>query len=229
MTMIALCIAMMGQQSLVPTFWSLPSAMLTGVAAAGGMAMINAVGNLGGWLGPSVYGLVKDATGSADIGLLCLAVGPLITAIAVVLAGHDRRLERMLPCVRNEISRSNADADRFPKADQQLAFNDGVAGLAGHCGDDAVRGGGKAENRLHRFEHDQDLAARYRHACFGEHLRDLTWDRCDEAAARIVVFGGGGYRIRQAQTEGFAVEPHADGVALARSTETRCAHAIQNN
>jgi len=96
-TMIALCIAMMGQQSLVPTFWSLPSAMLTGVAAAGGLAMINAVGNLGGWLGPSVYGLVKDATGSADIGLLCLAVGPLVTAIAVVIAGHDRRLERIPP------------------------------------------------------------------------------------------------------------------------------------
>jgi nitrate/nitrite transporter NarK len=95
--MIALCVAMMGQQSLVPTFWSLPSAMLTGVAAAGGLAMINAVGNLGGWLGPSVFGLVKDATGSADIALLCLAVGPLITAIAVVLAGHDHRLERIPP------------------------------------------------------------------------------------------------------------------------------------
>jgi ACS family tartrate transporter-like MFS transporter len=95
-TMIALCVAMMGQQSLIPTFWSLPSAMLTGVAAAGGLAMINAVGNLGGWLGPSIYGLVKDATGSADIGLLCLAVGPLVTAIAVVLAGHDPRLERLM-------------------------------------------------------------------------------------------------------------------------------------
>jgi MFS family permease len=95
-TMIALCVAMMGQQSLIPTFWSLPSAMLTGVAAAGGLAMINAVGNLGGWLGPTVFGLVKDATGSADIGLLCLAVGPLVTAIAVVVAGHDPRLERMM-------------------------------------------------------------------------------------------------------------------------------------
>ena len=55
----------------------------------------NAVGNLGGWLGPTVYGLAKDATGSSDIGLLCLAIGPLVTAIAVVLAGHDRRLERL--------------------------------------------------------------------------------------------------------------------------------------
>jgi nitrate/nitrite transporter NarK len=95
--MILLCVALMGQQSLVPTFWSLPSAMLTGVALAGGLAMINSIGNLGGWLGPSVYGFAKDATGSADIGLLCLAIGPLITAIAVVVAGHDRRLERIPP------------------------------------------------------------------------------------------------------------------------------------
>ena len=70
--------------------------MLTGAAAAGGIAMINAIGNLGGWLGPSVYGLVKDATGSTNLGLLCLAAAPLIAAIAVVAVGHDRRLERFL-------------------------------------------------------------------------------------------------------------------------------------
>jgi len=95
-TMIALCIALMGQQSLVPTFWSIPSAMLTGVAAAGGLAMINAVGNLGGWAGPTVFGLVKDATGNDNRALLCMAIGPIITAICVVLAGHDRRSERMM-------------------------------------------------------------------------------------------------------------------------------------
>jgi MFS transporter, ACS family, tartrate transporter len=94
-TMVALCIAMMGQQSLIPIFWSIPSAMLTGVAAAGGLAMINSVGNLGGWFGPSIYGMIKDATGSANIGLLFLAVGPLITAICAIVVGQDRRLERM--------------------------------------------------------------------------------------------------------------------------------------
>jgi MFS family permease len=94
-TMIALCVALMGQQSLVPVFWSIPSSMLTGVAAAGGLAMINAVGNLGGWLGPSIYGLVKDATGSTDIALLCMAIGPLVTALCVVLAGYDPRQERL--------------------------------------------------------------------------------------------------------------------------------------
>ncbi len=95
-TMIAICCAAMGLQSFFPTFWSIPSAMLTGVAAAGGLAMINSVGNLGGWLGPSVYGLVKDATGSTNLALVCLALGPLVAAIAVVAAGHDHRQERMM-------------------------------------------------------------------------------------------------------------------------------------
>jgi ACS family tartrate transporter-like MFS transporter len=94
-TMVALCIAMMGQQSLVPTFWSIPSAMLTGLAAAGGFAMVNALGNLGGWFGPSIYGVIKDATGSSNLGLLFLALGPLLTAICVLIVGHDRRLERI--------------------------------------------------------------------------------------------------------------------------------------
>ena len=94
-TMVALCLAAAGQMSIAPVFWSIPSAMLTGAAAAGGLAMINAVGNLGGWLGPSVYGMVKDATGSTNLGLLCLALAPIIGTVSLLLAGHDRRLERM--------------------------------------------------------------------------------------------------------------------------------------
>ena len=95
LTMLMLIIAIVGQQCIAPVFWSIPSAMLTGVAAAGGLAMINAIGNLGGWLGPSVYGIVKDATGSTNIGLLVLAVAPVISAIAMIAVGHDPRLERM--------------------------------------------------------------------------------------------------------------------------------------
>ena len=93
--MVVLCITVMGNQSFAPCFWSIPSTMLTGAAAAGGLAMINSFGNLGGWLGPSVYGLVKDATGSTNIALLCLAVGPLVSGIIIVLVGHDRMVERI--------------------------------------------------------------------------------------------------------------------------------------
>jgi nitrate/nitrite transporter NarK len=98
--MVALTLASMGTQSTNPVFWALPSAMLSGVAAAGGIAMINAIGNLGAWLGPWMFGLVKDATGSDNMALLCIASGPLVSAIAVVLAGHDRRLERIPPRAR---------------------------------------------------------------------------------------------------------------------------------
>jgi MFS family permease len=93
--MIAIVFAIIGQQILVPIFWSIPSALLTGTAAAGGFALINSIGNLGGFFGPSVFGLVKDATGSDTIGLLTLALAPIIAATAILLVGHDRRMERI--------------------------------------------------------------------------------------------------------------------------------------
>ena len=95
--MVALIFAVIGQWSASPVFWSLPSALLTGTAAAGGIAMINAIGNLGGWLGPWMFGLVKDATGSDNIALLCLALAPIDLRHRVIAAGHDRRLERIPP------------------------------------------------------------------------------------------------------------------------------------
>ncbi len=93
--MAVLCITVMANQSFAPCFWSIPGTMLTGAAAAGGLAMINSFGNLGGWVGPYLYGLVKDGTGSISIALLSLAAGPFIAGVILVLVGHDRRLERM--------------------------------------------------------------------------------------------------------------------------------------
>ena len=95
--MLALIVAAIGQQCIAPTFWSLPTALLSGTAAAGGIALINAVGNLGGFVGPSAFGLVKDQTGSDTIALLCLAAAPVVSAIVVFAVGHDRRLERIPP------------------------------------------------------------------------------------------------------------------------------------
>jgi len=86
----------MGQYTIAPTFWPLPTAMLSGVAAAGGIALINAVGNLGGFLGPYMYGLIKDATGGSDlIALMAIGAAPVISAIILVVLGHDSRLERI--------------------------------------------------------------------------------------------------------------------------------------
>lgn len=93
----ALCVAAVGTWCAPVVFWALPSSMLTGIAAASGIAMINAIGNLGGWIGPWVFGAVRDASGSDNIALLCLGLGSIVAAAAIVVAGHDRRLEQAVP------------------------------------------------------------------------------------------------------------------------------------
>jgi ACS family tartrate transporter-like MFS transporter len=65
-------------------FWALPTAALSGTAAAGGIALINSVGNLGGFWGPSMIGWVRAQTGSFTAALLFLAVAPLLTSILVM-------------------------------------------------------------------------------------------------------------------------------------------------
>jgi MFS transporter, ACS family, tartrate transporter len=53
---IALIVCAMGTYAALPTFWTLPTAFLTGSAAAGGIALINSIGNLGGFVGPYAIG-----------------------------------------------------------------------------------------------------------------------------------------------------------------------------
>jgi ACS family tartrate transporter-like MFS transporter len=56
LTLIGLCVAQAGMMSMLPTFWAIPTAFLSGAAAAGGIALINSVANIGGWFGPNIYG-----------------------------------------------------------------------------------------------------------------------------------------------------------------------------
>jgi ACS family tartrate transporter-like MFS transporter len=73
--------------------------MLTGSAAAGGIALINSIGNLGGFVGPYLIGLFKDLTGSFAGGLYLLAGFILLSAVIVLALGHDTRLEQIPPDV----------------------------------------------------------------------------------------------------------------------------------
>jgi len=95
--MIAIIIAQMAAAGIAPNFWALPTAMLTGSAAAGGIALINAVGNLGGFLGPYAMGVIQDATGSFQIGLMAISFGAIVSGVVVLMLGHDRRLEQAPP------------------------------------------------------------------------------------------------------------------------------------
>jgi len=76
----ALAVAMVALNAMAPTFWCLPRTVLQGTAAAGGIALINAVGNLGGLAGPNVLGVIKNATGTYAVALWMLAAGGLVAA-----------------------------------------------------------------------------------------------------------------------------------------------------
>jgi len=69
-------------------FWPMPSIFLTGTAAAGAIAMINAVGNLGGYFGPFIVGWIKDSTGSFEAGLYFLAACSLMCAVITFFAAR---------------------------------------------------------------------------------------------------------------------------------------------
>jgi ACS family tartrate transporter-like MFS transporter len=56
LTLAGFCIAQAGMMSMLPTFWAIPTAFLSGAAAAGGIALINSVANIGGWFGPNIFG-----------------------------------------------------------------------------------------------------------------------------------------------------------------------------
>jgi len=74
-----LCLAAIGIYAGLPAFWALASRGLQGAAAAGAIALINSLGNIGGFLGPFAIGMVKERTGSFAVSMLfiasCLALG----------------------------------------------------------------------------------------------------------------------------------------------------------
>ncbi|SFO36991.1 effluxer Atg22 like [Pseudonocardia ammonioxydans] len=84
----ATALAMIGLMAAVPVFWNLPSAVLTGAAAASGIALVNSLSNLSGFVGPSVIGLITQATGSSRAGIVILA---LFLFVAAGLALTTRR------------------------------------------------------------------------------------------------------------------------------------------
>jgi len=92
-TMVALTVAAIGIFCCFAVFWTLPTAWLSGTAAAGAIALINSVGNLAGFGGPYLIGWVKETTGHTETGLLVLALLPLIAGLLVFLGNHETKAE----------------------------------------------------------------------------------------------------------------------------------------
>ena len=79
-----LSVAAFGIWGTLGPFWTLPTAFLRGTAAAGGIAVVNSVGNLGGFVGPFLVGWIRDASGDFSAGLLMLAAILMIGAVITV-------------------------------------------------------------------------------------------------------------------------------------------------
>jgi ACS family tartrate transporter-like MFS transporter len=83
--MVALSIAAVGDYSTRGPFWALPGKFLTGSAAAAGIALINSIGAVGGFIGPYAVGVLKDATGSFASPLYLLAGVLLLGAVLTLV------------------------------------------------------------------------------------------------------------------------------------------------
>jgi len=81
----ALTLAAIGILAAFPVFWSIPGAFLAGTAAAGGIALINSIGNLAGFAAPYMIGALKTSTGSLASGLYFVAALELAASVLVIL------------------------------------------------------------------------------------------------------------------------------------------------
>jgi MFS transporter, ACS family, tartrate transporter len=83
LSLVAVGVATVGIMASMPTFWALPMTTLSGPAASSGAALVNSLGNLGGFAGPFLVGYLRQATNSFTVGLLFLGACPMIAAIVL--------------------------------------------------------------------------------------------------------------------------------------------------
>ncbi|MDE2606939.1 MAG: MFS transporter [Burkholderiales bacterium] len=87
-------LASFGIFTALPVFWTMPTTILSGTAAAAGIAWINSIGNLGGYFGPTLFGTLKDKMGNDFYAVLFLALLAVVAIVLVLAIGHDKRAEQ---------------------------------------------------------------------------------------------------------------------------------------
>jgi ACS family tartrate transporter-like MFS transporter len=92
----ALLIALVGLKSAMGPFWALSTTFLSGTAAAGGIALINSVGNLGGFVGPTLVGVINDKTGSIVMSLWILGGALLLMGILTLTIRNSQLKDQMI-------------------------------------------------------------------------------------------------------------------------------------
>lgn len=82
------CAGFLAAFAAFPVFWTVPMAVLRGSAAAAGIALINSIGNLGGFLGPYMIGAVKDRTGDYGMGIVAVGAFVMLSGVLTLLLGR---------------------------------------------------------------------------------------------------------------------------------------------
>jgi MFS transporter, ACS family, tartrate transporter len=98
---VGISLAATGLLAAIPVFWALPTAFLTGRSAAAGIALIAAVGNLGGFAGPAFTGISEDSSGGYEMPLSVLA-GLLVVGGLLALFARERPAARLVPAEATE-------------------------------------------------------------------------------------------------------------------------------
>jgi MFS transporter, ACS family, tartrate transporter len=83
--LIGFSVALVGVSAARAVFWTVPTRFLTGVAAAGGLAFINSIGTVGGFVGPSMMGWLREFSGSYVFGFTAVAAIMVAATIASLL------------------------------------------------------------------------------------------------------------------------------------------------
>jgi ACS family tartrate transporter-like MFS transporter len=85
----AFTLAAFGLQGGQPIFWTMPSAALSGSAAAAGLAFINSIGSIAGFVGPTMIGVIRDLSGGFSIGMIAIAAFAVVSALLVFVVGRN--------------------------------------------------------------------------------------------------------------------------------------------
>jgi MFS transporter, ACS family, tartrate transporter len=91
LSLATLSVAAFGIWGALGPFWAMPPTFLRGTAAAGGIALVNSVGNLGGFFGPTLVGYARTATGSFGGGLMTLAAALVVAAVIAIALPEPKR------------------------------------------------------------------------------------------------------------------------------------------
>jgi ACS family tartrate transporter-like MFS transporter len=91
MIILSLVVVNIGISAAKAPLWAMPSMFLSGAGAAAGIAMINSVGNLGGFVGPFAIGWLKDVTGGYSAGLYVVGATLAVSAVVTLLLSRQSK------------------------------------------------------------------------------------------------------------------------------------------